>query len=98
VAHVPSHGNQNSWTHRGSRQKETALTTLRNSRYLDYRTANNVKNMSRELSEIVERLKLFGLDADAERGEHLVAQLHCLGQSLADKLGKKRIRKRESLA
>ena len=69
------------------------MNKLRGSCYLDRRTANNIMNMSGALSDIAGRLRRFGFDDEADRADQLTTGLAALASGLADKIGKRRIRR-----
>jgi len=68
----------------------------RGSRYIDRRTGQNMVNMASELADIAERLKLFGFDLEATQAMAVAQHLELFGNYMIEKLGKDRLRHRES--
>ena len=64
----------------------------RNTRYIDRRTGSNVVNMSYELSDVAERLALFGFDGEAAQAESIAFQLAALGSQITEQIGDRRLR------
>jgi hypothetical protein len=69
------------------------MNRLRGSTYIDRRTAANVINMGHELSNISERLRLFGFLVEAANAEVMATCLVGFGVELSSKLDGMRLRK-----